>query len=312
MILITGGMGFIGLHLALDLVNKGKKILLLSRRPVKVPPFLAPYWDNQVKGTSADILDLPNLFDLIKNNSVESIIHSAAAWENSGNLFHTVKINIEGTLNILEAARIFSLRRVTFISSTTVYLGSTAKLVTENTDLPASSPSFIPAFKKAGEQICFLYAREYGLSIPVLRVSRVYGPLGHEGSNPIQIMARNAMEGKQADLRGFWGELFSNHVYIKDAVKGIALVHFAKSLKHKIYNIGDSSEHNLLEAAQIVKSIIPNAEILLSSVKTEHDITRPPLDISQIRKEMGYVPEYDLKKGIMSYIDFLKNQRIRE
>ena len=140
MILITGGMGFIGLHLAYHLANRGEKTLLLGPRAVEPPSFLASFWDNAVKGVSGDILDLPNLLKLIKEHSVDSIIHAANI--KSGSLYKILRINLEGTANVLEAARIFDLRRLTFISSVTVYRGSKAELLGEDIDLPVLSSRY--------------------------------------------------------------------------------------------------------------------------------------------------------------------------
>ena len=164
---------------------------------------------------------------------------------------------------------------------------------------------YVPAVKKAGEEICFLYAKDYGLSVGIVRPARVYGPLGHDTS-PIAIMVRSAVARKPADLTHVGGEDKGNYVYAPDAAKGIALVHLAEAPKHNIYNVGET-EHDLSEFAQVVREVIPDAEIRLGMGKPERTTVRAPLDITRIKEETGYVPNYDLKRGIRSYINWVRD-----
>ena len=139
----------------------------------------------------------------------------------------------------------------------------------------------------------------------MVRVARVYGPLGHETS-PIAIMVRSAIAHKPADLTHVGGEDKVNYVYAPDAAKGIALVHLAEVPKHYIYNVGET-EHDLSEFAQVVREVIPDAKIRLGMVKQERTTVRAPLDITRIKEETGYVPNYDLRRGIRSYINWVRD-----
>src|SRR3990170_5905475 len=122
MILITGVGGFIGLNLARDLVDRGQEVLLIDLHSFEVPSFLAPYLNKQIKAVQGDIRDLVFLYRVLKEYKVDSMIHAASFHETTGTLYKALKVNVDSTIEVLEAARIFGLLRVSFISSIMVYM----------------------------------------------------------------------------------------------------------------------------------------------------------------------------------------------
>ncbi len=130
MILITGGAGFIGLHTARELVEKGQEVLLVDRLAFQAPTYLAPYMDKQVRAVQGDILNPSFLHEIIRKYHVNSIIHAAVLLGAGGDFYKAMKINLQGTVEILEAARVSELQRVTFLSSIAVYLSFYHGIVT--------------------------------------------------------------------------------------------------------------------------------------------------------------------------------------
>ena len=311
MILITGGGGFIGLNLAKNLVDRGQKILLVRRHAFEVPSFLSPHVGKQVVIAQGDATEPAVLHSLIKSNSIESIIHAAVVTESSSNstLYQAMKVNLQGTVDILEAARIFGLRRVTFLSSISVYMPTSEnrKILSEEDDLPAISSEWIGGSKKAGEQICKLYAKQYGLSLPIVRPPQVWGPLYWTHRSPVHTMIESAIAGKPADLSGNWGGASSPFVYVRDCVKAVSLVHLASALKYNIYNIGEEQNRSLLDFAQAVRKVIPGAQIKLGEKKPDTDEGRPRMSIERIKSDLGYAPDYDLKRAVKAYIEWLRD-----
>jgi UDP-glucose 4-epimerase len=313
MILITGGGGFYGRNIARYLVDRGKEVLLLQRSPFEVPSFLAPYWEKQVKGIRGDVQSLPFLMGLVREYHVESIIHLAGA-SRAGKLpvHEIIQVNLIGVINILETARIFGLRRVTFASSNTVYQGKKDPpkgLYHEDLDLPVISGrgGFIPYTKKAAEQMCMLYAQEYHLSVCVVRGGNGYGPASHR-ANPPDIMVPDALQGKPIDFSHTPENGTLAPVYSKDLAKGYGLLHLAESLHHSIYNISSGNMYTFSEVVGIIKDLIPGAEIRLGPSSPHVSPYRP--SIERAKEDVGYIPEYaDLKKGISAYIDYLKYGR---
>jgi nucleoside-diphosphate-sugar epimerase len=318
MILITGGGGFVGLNAARCLAEKGEEVLLLQRRAVAAPPLVAPFWGKEVKQVTGNITELPFLFGLVKTFSVESIIH--AAFDSTGvdvrkggmdasserTLYDLLQIGIAGTINMLELSRLFGLRRITFISSVDTYRGwpEDCPVWREDSPLPPVSFSPIGNNKKAGEQLCFLYAKAYDLSVVSLRVGRVYGPAATH-NEPIRAMVENAVAGKPTDLSGKVPADSRGHtIYARDAGEGICSVHLATSPKHYIYNVADGQNPTMIEVAGIVKEQIPDAEILLgeaSGAKPSHS----GIDVTRMREEWGFSPR-DIQQGVGAYIEWLK------
>jgi UDP-glucose 4-epimerase len=306
MILITGGGGLIGLSSARHLAEKGKEVLLLDNRPIQVPTFLAEFWGNQVTGVVGDILDLSFSFWLVKKYPIQSIIHAAAIWEGrqgESSLYQVGRVNLEGAMNILEVGRIFDLRRITFISSLSVYYGQTGSWH-EDLDLQVASFDDVSSTKKAAEHICSLYAKTYGLSVSVVRLARVYGSLARWGRNPMEVMIKNAVAGEPTDLSHVSGKSCVAPIYVKDCAKGISLVHLAEAPKHNIYNLGDGKFYSWFEVAEIVSKLIPDAEIRLGT--GEPAVNFFPMSIDRIKEETGFAPDYDINQGIRAYIDWLK------
>ncbi|MBI4334974.1 MAG: NAD(P)-dependent oxidoreductase [Chloroflexi bacterium] len=314
MILITGAGGFVGSNLARNLAEKGERVVALTRRPMRVPSFLAPFWNNQVKEAHADILDLPGLLGVMKAHSVDSIIHCAVMTIREGPLYQALKTNLEGTMNVLEAARALDIPRVTFISSATVYYGvKTTQPYHEDSYVSATSNNFVGANKIAEEQICFQYAKEYGIAVSVVRPPRIYGrPSPPEQSLPGHLSIESLVQDALAHRRvnsNIYGGARADFTHVKDVAKGIALVHLAKAPKHAIYNVGSGCSSSYLDVAQAIRELVPGAEFSLGAVAPEGGEGPPPLSIERIKNELGYTPDYGLRRGIKACVEWLKERK---
>ncbi len=311
MILITGGGGFIGLNLAHDLVERGQTVLLLRRHNFELPSFLTPFAPELVRTIHGDLNDPAFLDRVISEYAVESIVHAAVITESTpgSTLFEAVQSNVQGTAVILEAARRARLRRVTFLSSISVYFPYTQDhpFLSEENDLPAGAPEWIGATKKAGEQICQLYAQQYGLSVPIVRPAQVWGPLYWTGRSPIMAMVQNSLEGKPADLSSHYGGGRSSYIYVRDCAQAISLIHLAPSLKFGLYNLGDGEHHSLEDFSRALKSILPSARISLGSKAPPGYREAPPLSITRLQQELGFRRRYSLEEGLEAYLAWLKD-----
>ena len=317
MILITGGGGFVGVNAARCLAEKGEEVILLQRRSRGIPPLLEPYWGKQVREASGSILELPFLFGLLKAFPIDSVIH--AAFDSAGvdaraggmsqssqrTLYDVIQIGVNGTVNILELGHLFGLRRITFISSVDTYRGWPEDCPVWREDAPLPPVSFSPIgnSKKAGEQLCFLYAKAYGVSVVSLRVGRVYGPQATH-NEPIRIMVENAVAGKETSLLGIPADSRGHTVYARDAGLCICLAHLASSPAHHIYNIADGQNPTMAEIAETVRATLPGARISLgepTGIKPSHT----GVDVSRIRSEWAFAPR-SVREGIPAYAGWLR------
>jgi UDP-glucose 4-epimerase len=120
-------------------------------------------------------------------------------------------------------------------------------------------------------------------------------------------MVENAVAGKPTDLSQVYGERKMVYLYVRDCAKAISLVHLAPSLKHDIYNISDGESHTLADFAKAIKEEIPSAQIKLGTTRSENDPDLPPMSIERIKEDVGFVPDYDLNRGVKAYIDWLRD-----
>lgn len=117
MILITGGLGFLGGNLGKYLLDLGHEVLLTRNRSAQVPDLLTPFIGKGLQIAPVDVTKLTTILDAVGKYEVNSIVHGAAIIEGKGSLYQAMEINVVGCANILEAARLMGVGRVTFVSS---------------------------------------------------------------------------------------------------------------------------------------------------------------------------------------------------
>ena len=219
---------------------------------------------------------------------------------------------MNGTGNILEAARLTDVNRVTFVSSEGVNQGRKGTTpLKEEEFFWARSDRYIPATKKMAELLCFIYKKEYKMDVVITRPSRIYGPLYTAGRNPILRMVTAVVKGQTTVFNDINGTEGHDFVYVRDCARAHALIHCAERPRHDLYNIGLGKHHTLNEVARALEKIVPGTKVELASnvstiTKTEYDI-EACLDNSRISEEFGYVPEYDLEKGLAALAAWVRD-----
>ncbi len=312
MILITGGLGFLGGNLGKYLLDKGRQVLLTRNRNVEVPSILKPHVGKGLEIAPMDVTYLTTICDAIKKYKIKSIIHGASIYEGRGSLFQATEVNVTGTANILEAARLMDVGRVTFVSSEGVNQGRKGTTpLKEEEFFWARSDRYIPATKKMAELLCFIYQKEYKMDIVVTRPSRIYGPLYTAGRNPILRMVTAAVKGQPTVFTDVNGSEGHDFIYVRDCARVHALIHCANRPRYDLYNIGFGKHQTLDDVARALEKIVPGIKIELGSgvstiTKTEFDIDAA-LDNTRINEEFGYIPEYDLKKGLSALAAWIRD-----
>lgn len=315
MILITGGLGFLGVSLAKYLVDNGQNVLLTRHRNPHVPDILTPYLEKQLYIVPMDITCLSTILDAIKKYKVTSVIHAAGTSEKGGTLYQVFETNVAGSINVLEAARLADISRITFISSEGVNQGRTQLTpLKEEEYFWARSDRYVPVTKKMEELLCFMYNKEYKTEIVVARPSRIYGPFYTSGRNPILRMVRAAVKGLKDGLTDVNALESHDFVFVRDCARAVAMIHLAPKPKHDLYNIGSGILHSHGDVAKVLEKIFPGVLLKLGSeelstiTKTPYDINAC-LDISRINGELGYVSEYDLDRGISALAAWVHDGR---
>ena len=312
--MITGGSGFIGVHTARALAERGQPVFLFDVREPdpELQWVLSPVKD-RVFIFKGNITDLSALLHLLRKEKISQIVHTAAATdlEVLVNQPSTAqKIIVEGQMNVLEAARFAGIQRVVFTSTISVYTPKQYEPIDEKhpVHLPDEAPTLASysSFKLAAESIGLFYWGYHGVDFIALRLSAVYG-LGMRYPMYIKPMVENAVRGLES-VFPTGGEMRRDYTHVRDVVAGILLaLDVSKPLSSRIFNIscGDPLR-SALEVAEIVRKIVPGSRIEigkgLSDLEARDLRSRGRLSIARAEEALGFEPRFNLEDGIRDYI----------
>jgi UDP-glucose 4-epimerase len=175
MILITGGLGFIGSHTARAVLDLGEVVLLTQHRAGQIPDFLTGELGRRVMVEQVDVADRAAFLKIGRHHPITGIIHLASP--RTPDAIENVQANTQGLLNALRAAQDWGVARIGIASTVGVYVGVPAVPFREDVPLPMSPALPIPVFKKAAELFASLIADSDGLDVVNLRISTIWGPL---------------------------------------------------------------------------------------------------------------------------------------
>src|SRR5262247_703914 len=312
MILITGGLGFIGLHTARRFVDAGEKVVLTHYRVRREPDFIKAEIGKSVFIEPLDVTSAHDAIDLARKHKVTGIVHLAVPALNALSAGEDYRVNVTGWLNILEAGRLCDARRVSLASSIAVYAGLAAGPFREDMLLLVNSGATTETFKKALEILGMHYASRTGMEVVSLRIGSPFGPLYHSLAAPSSRICHAAAKGLPTDFTGARRgapcvEDHSDAFYVKDCATAIQLLQMADKLSHRIYNIGNDRPMMYGEFVEAVKTVVPDAQISLQPGRSPRYRANAFLDITRIKEEVGYRPQYDIKRGVAEYINWLKS-----
>ena len=314
-IFLTGGSGFLGSYVMKALLERGDTVVNYDVRP----PGPECQWllGERLKEVSFErggIEDLSLMLLAMQRHRVEKIIHAAAIVDPRLLLDHPIlayRVNLGGTLNILESARILNLSKVVFVSSNGVFTAKRYEPMDEEHPvlLPNEGPGNGPysITKIAGEAFGMNYGDTFGLDFVALRPSAVYG-FGMQYPMYIKPMIENSV--RKLPTRFETGRDFPrDYTNVKDVASALikALDAPKGSLRDRIFLIGTGTKLVTPgEIAGIVRELIPGADIEVGAGLTEWNKReikyRGLINISRAREQLGYSPCYDIRKGIEEYI----------
>jgi UDP-glucose 4-epimerase len=308
MILIVGGMGFIGLNTALRFVEVGEKVVISQHSAHRVPDVLK----DRVVTARMDVTNPYEVFEVVRRHQVDSIVNLMAPPARSISTQADYHLYTAGLQNVLEAARTLGLRRVSLGSSVAVYGGLPAGPFSEDTTLPVHSPTQVSAFKKGMEMHAHYYAAQAKLDVVALRIGSIYGPLYYSMHNPISRLCHAAARNAEPDFSDRPdGKIFEDDqadwTYVKDAARGIQMVHTAERLSYRVYNIASGRASSNKDAVAAVRKAVPGARgDVLKPGRTPGGAMNPATDLSRTKANVGYEPAHTLESGIAAYIEWLQ------
>jgi UDP-glucose 4-epimerase len=314
MILITGGLGFIGSHTARAVLELGESCVLVQRRDPVLPDDLAGEAGHGVFAEQADVGDLAALLEVGRRHKITGIIHLSGSVPWPPGAYEPVdgaRQAVASLLNVLEVASQWQVRRVGVASTIGVYGGVTGPgPLREDVPLPMTAGHVIPTFKKIAELLGGYVGGAVGLEVVNYRIAAIWGPLGRPSSLFFAApqLVHAAVSGAAPDLStpvyaGDGGDL----CYVKDCGRAIALLQLADRLSYSTYNVASGRATTNGEVVTAIRKVAPGAGIELPAGRTPGQPGEPPyLDIGRIRQDTGYQPAYDTDRAVADYIGWLR------
>lgn len=296
-VVVTGGAGFIGSHLAEELASSDWQVIILDDLSTGKRENIAGVLNrDKLEFVEGSILAFPLLQKIFQG--ADYVFHQAAipsVPRSVDNPLASHEVNITGTLNVLIAARDAGIKKVVYASSSSVY-GDTPTLP-KREDMPPTPQSPYAVTKLAGEYYCRVFEEVYGLATVCLRYFNVYGPGQDPDSQYAAVIPRfikNASEGKAPIIFGD-GEQTRDFTFVKDAVAANILA--AESQAGGVFNIGTGRSITLNELANRILNITGSKVEPVHEESRPGDVRHSVADISRA-KTFGYEPKYSVEEGL--------------
>jgi nucleoside-diphosphate-sugar epimerase len=300
-VLVTGGGGFIGSNLVRALLARGDDVRVL---------------DNFATGSRGNLLEVWDEIELVEGD-LRSYERVHAATRGAELVFHqgalpsvprsvqdpltTSAVNVEGTLNVLLAARDEDVRRVVYASSSSVY-GDAQRLPTSEDALPHPlSPYGVT--KLAAEQLCSLYHAEHGVAAVALRFFSVYGPR-QRPDMAFHRFCRAALHGAPIELFGD-GRQTRDFTYVGDVVGALRAAALAARAAGGVYNIGGGARVSLNRTLEVLAAVAGRPLDVRRQGRETGDVLHTGADIARARADLGYVPATGLEAGLRAELEWV-------
>jgi len=308
---VTGGAGFIGSHTVDELVRRGASVVVLDDLSSGKEDHLAEIRNKItfIKGSVTDI-------EVVRKamHEAEYVLHLAARTSVPRSVkdpIDTNRINIDGTLNVLVAARDAKVKRIVVAASSSIY-GETATLPkVESMEPQPISPYGVT--KYVGELYAQTFGRCYGLENVSLRYFNIFGPRQDPGSPYSGVLAKFCaafLEGTPPVIFGD-GEQTRDFTYVDNAVQANLLACEAPTVSGKVFNIGIGERFSLNQTVELLSKISGKSCEVKYDPAREGDIRDSQADISKARELLGYQPQVGFEAGLRRTFEWYRAMQER-
>lgn len=317
--MVTGGAGFIGGHLCRRLLRRGDAVWAVDN--------FDPFYEPAIKRATVKELSAFDAFRLVEVDMVDPDATQAALEAAGGGRMDAIvhlaaragvrpsiqqpltyaRVNVEGTVAVLELSRRLGNVPVVFGSSSSVY-GNSAPVPFREDDPVAEPISPYAATKRAGELFCHAHHALYGTSIVSLRFFTVYGP-GQRPDLAIHKFARLMAAGRPIPFFGD-GSAERDYTYVDDIVQGVeGAVDYARANPgaFEIVNLGESQTTSLSRLVELLGAALEVEPVLDRQPPQPGDVNRTCADVGKARRLLGYDPRTRVEEGIPRFVEWFRS-----
>ncbi len=312
-VLVTGGAGFIGSHVVSRLLRAGHTSAVLDDfNDFYNPEFKRANikaFETQAEIIEGDIRDGARMKSVVLQGRYDAIIHIAAragvrpSVENPAAYIET---NINGTYNMLEAARAGGVSQFLFASSSSVYGLARKVPFSEDLALPQTLSPYA-ATKLAGEHLCGNYSHLYNLRVVCLRFFTVYGP-AQRPDLAIHKFTDHIFNGKPIQQYGD-GTTRRDYTYVDDIVQGVMGALNYRRTPFEIFNLGENQTTTLTDLIEAIETALDKKAVIERLPEQQGDMPLTCADIDKARALLGYNPRIKISEGIPKFVDWYLNQK---
>jgi nucleoside-diphosphate-sugar epimerase len=307
--LVTGGAGFIGSHLAEELVRRGETVRIV---------------DSLITGKRHNLAHLPGVeflhgdladFDVARGavSGMDFVLHQAAIPSVPRSVQDPItsnRANIDASLNVLVAARDAQVKRVVYAGSSSAY-GNTPTLPKVET-MPTAPLSPYALQKLVAEQYCQMFTELYGLETVTIRYFNVFGPR-QDPSSPysgvISLFISALCEGKQPKIYGD-GEQTRDFTYVANVVDGVLRACHAHGASGHVINVATGGRISLNQLFRTVRDLVGASVEPVYEPPRAGDVRDSQADISKARRILGYEPVVPFEDGLRKTVEWYRTSHV--
>jgi len=337
-LLITGAAGFIGYHLAKRLAKANYDIVCIdnindyydvdlkysrladlgfNRNALDTTPadnFIFSTLFPSIHFAKTDLCDTERINTLFSKGNFDIVLHLAAQTGVRYSLTNPnayISGNVQGFLNILEAAKAYPPRHLLYASSSSVY-GLNTKTPFSEEDAVNKPVSLYAVTKRSNELMAYAYAQVFCFPTTGLRFFTVYGPWGRPDMAPF-VFTRSIMDGTPIDVFNN-GNMQRDFTFIDDIVEGVVRVidripdgNAEDGVPYKIYNIGSGRPIELMDFIHTLEDLLKKKAVIHYKPLQPGDVISTWADCSALERDTGFHPQTPLSSGIQQFVDWYKN-----
>jgi len=304
--LITGGAGFIGSHLVDNLLEKAQIVCVDNFDPFYPEGIKRKNIENHLKHPNyklyeISITDYEGLNKVFRNHKFDAIIHLAAKAGVRPSLLMPDKYfetNVDGTVNLLQLAKEYGVKKFVFGSSSSVYGSRDFGPFKEDMDINRPISPYA-ATKSAGEQVCYTYSHLYGINVVCLRFFTVYGPR-QRPDLAIHKFSKLINEGKPITVFGD-GKTKRDYTFVDDIIQGITgAINYDKT-QYEIINLGESNTVELHYLISLIEKNLGKKALIERQPNQPGDVPITYADITRAKNLLGYNPTTPIENGLEKF-----------